>query len=59
MSDHYGPWHSHDSAPQTGPYIGLADVLKKKVAAPDSLLLQYHKKRPLEHLSARAPVQQV
>ena len=29
MSDHYGPWHSHDSAPQMELYIGLADVQKK------------------------------
>ena len=28
-SDHYGPWHSHDSAPQMGLYIGLAEVQKK------------------------------
>ena len=28
-SDHYGPWHSHDSAPRMGPCIGLADVQKK------------------------------
>ena len=28
MSKHYGPWHSHDSAPQMG-YNGLADEQKK------------------------------
>ena len=22
-SDHYGPWHSHNSAPQMGLYFGL------------------------------------
>ena len=25
-SNHYGPWHSHDSAPQMGPYFGLAEA---------------------------------
>ena len=29
MSDHYGPWHSPDSAPQKGPYVGLADEKTK------------------------------
>ena len=31
MSDQYGPWHSHDSAPQMGPYTGLAEEHKKGV----------------------------
>ena len=31
MSDHYGPWHSHDSAPQMGLCIGLADVKNKNI----------------------------
>ena len=30
MSDHYGPWHSRDSAPQMGPYFRLAEAEKKK-----------------------------
>ena len=25
-SDHYGPWHSHDSAPQMGRYLRLAEA---------------------------------
>ena len=29
-SDHYGLWHSHDSAPQMGLYIGWAEARKKK-----------------------------
>ena len=27
-SDHYGPWHSHNSATQMGPYIGLVEAKK-------------------------------
>ena len=41
MSDHYGPWHSHDSASQMGPYIGLADESKsfsKKILPKAGLL---------------------
>jgi hypothetical protein len=30
MYDRYGPWHGHDSAPQMGPFTGLADAQKKK-----------------------------
>ena len=29
MYDRYGPWRGHDSAPQTGPFTGLADAQKK------------------------------
>ena len=32
MSDQYGLWHSHDSAPQMGLYIGLVEEQKKNNA---------------------------
>ena len=34
MSDHYGLWHSHDSAPQMQLYIGLAEEQKKRCRMP-------------------------
>ena len=36
-SDDYRPWHSHDSAPQMRPYIGLAEEPKKKKATMDDI----------------------
>ena len=32
-SDHYRPWHSHDTALQMGPYSGLAWEQKKKIVS--------------------------
>ena len=29
---HYGPWHSHDSAPRMGPSIGLVEVQKRSMS---------------------------
>ena len=29
MYNRYGPWRGHDSAPQMGPFTGLADAQKK------------------------------